>query len=352
MASDNRWSRRSFLADAGVAAVAAALPWKGALAQSRRFTIMALGGSWGDAIKEHIARPFAKQAGLELAYDERPNAQQLAALQASRNNPTVDVVELGGPRLGQAIALDLVEPLDPQRMPNYAAVYPAHKTRFYADRYVAPWALTFNTRFVDKARAQAEGWNLLLDPKLKGRVAIPKFGWMGEMWMNAVNLALGGNYDNLDRVVALCRKVLRENDGLVMESNDQGMKLLQSGEIVATPFWTGRTHQLADSKVPVDFVYPKGWVPYGGGFVIVKGTKNRAAAEQLIEISLDPQVQVAFAKKFSYLPTSSKAAELVKDLDRLRIAAADMERAVMLEHDKIFRFSDRNLERFNREVVG
>jgi len=36
----------------------------------------------------------------------------------------------------------------------------------------------------------------------------------------------------------------------------------------------------------------------------------------------------------------------------LRIAAADMERAVNLEYDKIYKFSDRNLERFNRDVVG
>jgi len=352
MTFDNAVSRRAFVAGSSAAAVLASLPGGPAWAQQRKFTIMALGGSWGDAIKEHIARPFGQKAGVELAYDERPNAQQLAALQAMRANPSVDVVELGGPRLGQAIALDLIEPLDAQRMPNYAAVHPANKNKFYADRYVAPWALTFNTKSVEKARAEAEGWNLLLDRKLKGRVAIPKFGWMGEMWMNAANLTLGGSYENFDPVVAFCRKIVRDNDGLVMESNDQGMKLFQTGEIVAAPFWTGRTYQMADAKLSVDFVYPKGWVPYGGGFVIVKGTKNRELAEQLIELSLDPQVQVAFAKKFSYLTTNTKAAELVKDIERLRIATADMDKAVNLEYDKIYRFSDRNLERFNRDVVG
>ena len=81
---------------------------------------------------------------------------------------------------------------------------------------------------------------MLLDKKLKGKVAIPKFGWMGEMWMNAANLTLGGSYENFDPVVAFCRKIVRENGGLVMESNDQGMKLFQTGEIVAAPFWTGR----------------------------------------------------------------------------------------------------------------
>lgn len=341
-------SRRALLAGSS------ALIWAGgpAFAQRGKFTIMALGGSWGDAIKESIARPFGAVANVELAYDERPNAQQLAALQAMRSNPSVDVVELGGPRLGQAIALDLIEPLDGMRMPNYAAVHDTNKNRFYADRYVAPWALTFNTKTVDKATAETQGWGLLLDRKLKGRVAIPKFGWMGEMWMNALNLALGGSYENFDPAVDFCRRIVRENDGLVMESNDQGMKLFQTGEIVAAPFWTGRTYQMADNKLPVDFVYPKGWVPYGGGFVIVKGTRNRALAEQFIDLSLSAEVQVAFAKKFSYLTTNTKAASLVQDLERLRIAEVDRNRALNLEYDKIYKFSDRNLERFNRDVVG
>ena len=124
-------------------------------AEAKKFTIMALGGSWGAAIKEYIATPFAKAQGVEIAYDERPNAQQLAALQAMRGNPSVDVVELGATRMGQAIALGLVERIDPARVPNFAAVESAYKNPYYADRYIAPWALTINTKVIDKAAADA-----------------------------------------------------------------------------------------------------------------------------------------------------------------------------------------------------
>ena len=112
---------------------------------------------------------------------------------------------------------------------------------------------------------------MLLDKRLKGKVAIPKFGWMGEMWMHAANLSLGGTYDNFDPVIELCRKVIRENDGLVMESNDQGMKMLSTGEVAATPFWVGRTYALQDQGIAgIDFVYPKSWIAYGSGFMIVR----------------------------------------------------------------------------------
>jgi putative spermidine/putrescine transport system substrate-binding protein len=322
-------------------------------AQGRKFTVMAVGGSWGTAIKELIGDPFAKANGAEIAYDQRPNAQQLAAIQAARGNPTVDVVELGSTRMGQAIALDLVERIDPAKVPNFAAVDPAYKNPFYADRYIAPWALTINTKVISKAEATQQGWSLLADKKLKGKVAIPKFGWMGEMWMHAANLSLGGSYDNFDPVVALCRKAIRENDGLVMESNDQGMQLLTSGEVAAAPFWVGRTYMLQDQKVAgIDFVYPKGWVAYGSGFMIVKGGPNTALAEKFVDQSLAPEVQVEIAKKFSYSATNTKAVPLIKDLPRLQISAEDQAKVQALDYEKMYKLSDKYLERVNREVVG
>ena len=322
-------------------------------AETRKFTVMALGGSWGAAIKDYIATPFAKAQGAEMAYDERPNAQQVAALQAMRGNPSVDVVELGATRMGQAIALGLVERIDPVRVPNFAAVEPAYKNPYYADRYIAPWALTINTKVMDKATVAQQGWDALLDKKLKGKVAIPKFGWMGEMWMHAANLSMGGTYENFDPVIAFCRRIVRENDGLVMESNDQGMKMFATGEIVAAPFWVGRTYMLQDQGVAgVDFVYPKGWVGYGSGFMIVKGAPNLALAEKFVDLSLAPEVQAEIAKKFSYSTTNAKAAPLVKDLPRLRIAAADAAKVQALDYEKMYKFSDKYLERMNREVVG
>lgn len=355
MKSSKSLSRRAALATGTASAMflPALLRSGDAVAQGRKFTVMAVGGSWGTAIKEMIGDPFAKANGVDVAYDQRPNAQQLAAIQAARANPTVDVVELGTTRMGQAIALDLVERIDPAKAPNFAAVGDAYKNPFYADRYIAPWALTINTKVVSKAEAAQQGWSLLLDKRLKGKVAIPKFGWMGEMWMHAANLSLGGSYDNFDPVVALCRKIIRENDGLVMESNDQGMQLFTNGEIVAAPFWVGRTYMLQDQGVAgIDFVYPNGWVAYGSGFMIVKGGPNKTLAEKFVDLSLSPEVQVQIAKKFSYSATNSKAMPLIKDLPRLQISAEDQAKVRALDYEKMYKLSDKYLERVNREVVG
>lgn len=356
MLNAHAWSRRTFLRRGGLAAVSTpfvlrALSASDALA-ARKLTVMTVGGSWGKAIQDMIGKPFTAKYNAETAYDQRPNAQQIAALEAMRANPAVDTIEIGGPRLGQAVALGLIEPIDPARVPNFALVEPAYKDKHVANRYVAAWALVYNTKRVDAAEAKAKGWDLLLAPKLKGKVAIPKFGWMGEMWMNAVNLTMGGTYANLDPVVAFCRKIVRENGGLVLSSNDEGMKFFTAEEIWAAPFWPGRALELSDKAVPVASTYPKGWVPYGSGFAIVKGTPNRDLAEKFVDISLSPEVQVEVAKRFSYLPTNPKAAAMVTDLPRLKMAREDMANAVNLAWDAIYKHSDKNLERFNREIVG
>lgn len=354
MARTRNWSRRDVIRAAGAAALGGPMVLRPSLAIAKpsRITVMAVGGSWGDAIRELIGNPYSKKYGIDVAYDQRPNAQQIAALQAMRGNPNIDTVELGSTRLGHAISLGLIAPINPKNAPNFAKVDPAHKNEYYADRYVAAWALTFNSREINRSAAESQGWNLLLDPKLKGRVAIPKFGWMGEMWMHALNLALGGDYERFDPAIEFCRKVVRENDGLVMESNDHGLKLFGSAEILAAPFWVGRTYQMQDKGIPVDFVYPRGWVPYGSGFVAVKGTGNEEWAERFIDVSLSPEVQVQVAKKFSYLPTNTEALAMVKEVPRLNIDKADMAKAQKLDYEKMYRFSDRYLERVNREVVG
>lgn len=347
MADLSTVSRRQMLLGGGLL-LAGARP---ARAESR-LTVMCLGGSWGDSIAAAIGKPFTAQTGVPVAYDNRPNAQQVAALLAMRDNPTVDTVEIGGPTEGKTVAAGLLAPLDPAVVTNAADILPAYRTKLFAYRLIVPFALTFNTKYVDRATALAQGWNILLDPKLKGKVAIPKFGWQGETWMNGINLTLGGSYDNFDPAVAFCRKIVQDNDGQVMESNDQGMTSFESEDIVAAPFWTGRTYELKDKGTPVDFVYAKGWTTHGVAMGIIKGAPNQALAQTFVNISLDADVQIALARRFAYLPTNRRAIAALKDQPRLQIAEADIATAAQLDYAKMVAQSDRNLERFDREVVG
>jgi putative spermidine/putrescine transport system substrate-binding protein len=344
------FARRAFLAG-GAATVAMTFAGRGAGAQDSAFTIMTVGGTWGDAIRRIIAEPFAKANNLRLTFDNRPNAQQLAALQAARGQPTVDTIELGGPRMGQAIALGLINKIDPALVPNHKRVFPALKNDHWAARSIAPWVLSFDKRMFSKEEVEQRGWSILTDPKVKGRVAIPNFGWMGEMWLNSVNQAAGGSYDHLDPAFAIARKVTKENGGVVMISNDQGMKLFSTGEIVVAPFWSGRTLELQRKNTPLDFAFVKGWSPYGFGFSVVAGRANPALAQKMVDYSLSDEAQLAFARGFSYVPTL-QGLEVPADMPDSKVAPAAFDVAANLDYSEVVKYSDASLERWNKEIVG
>ena len=340
-------TRRTILAGASALTLT---PRDGA-AQTTGFTIMTVGGSWGDAIRKIIAEPFAAQHNLKLTFDNRPNAQQLAVLQASRGRPTIDTVELGGPRLGQSVSLGLVQRIDPALAPNFTRVIPALKTEFWAARSIAPWVLTFDTRVFTRAEAEARGWSLLLDPRAKGRVAIPNFGWMGEMWLNSINQAAGAAYDRLDPAIEIARKTLKENAGVVMISNDQGMRLFTAGEIAVAPFWSGRTLELKRQGVPLDFAFVKGWSPYGFGFSVVANGPKAELAHRFVDASLAEPAQLTFARQFGYVPTL-QGLRVPDDMPEAQVPEAAFADAAILDYTEIAKLSDRNLERWNKEVVG
>ncbi|MCW3474947.1 extracellular solute-binding protein [Limobrevibacterium gyesilva] len=343
-------SRRAFTA-AGAASVAMSFCGRGARARETAFTIMTVGGTWGDAIRKIIAEPFAKAHNLRLTFDNRPNAQQLAALQASRGQPTIDTIELGGPRMGQAIALGLISKIDQALAPNIKRVFPVLRNDYWAARSIAPWVLSFDKRVFSKEEVEQRGWSILTDPKVKGRVAIPNFGWMGEVWLNSVNQAAGARYDQLDPAFALARKVTKENGGVVMISNDQGMKLFSTGEIVVAPFWSGRTLELQRKNLPLNFALVRGWSPYGFGFSVVAGRANPDLAQKMVDFSLSDEAQLAFARGFAYVPTL-QGLEIPSDMPDSRIAPAAFDLAANLDYSEVVKYSDASLERWNKEVVG
>jgi len=320
-------------------------------AKETTFTIMTVGGSWGNAIRKIIAEPFAARHGLTLAFDNRPNAQQLAVLQASRGNPTIDTIELGGPRLGQATAMGLIAKIDPTIVKNHARVFPGLRNDYWAARAIGPWALAYNTEVFKKEEVAEKGWDLMLDPRAKGRVAVPNFGWLGETWLHSINQPMGGTYQNLDPAFTFARKVVKDNGGLIMISNDQGMKLFGTGEIVIAPFWSGRTLELQRKGVPLGLAYPKGWSPYGFGFSVVDQGANATLAQQFVDAALSDEAQLTFARQFSYVPTLQDL-KVPDDMPDSKISPALFDIAANLDYSEVAKYSDKNLERWNMEVVS
>ena len=51
--------------------------------------------------------------------------------------------------------------------------------------------------------------------------------------------------------------LVKKNNAILLSSADAGMQAFTRGEIVAMPFWNGRTNLLVRNNVPVKMVYPR-----------------------------------------------------------------------------------------------
>src|SRR5204863_3179522 len=130
--------------------------------------------------------------------------------------------------------------------------------------------------------------------------------------------------DNTDRGMQDISDPEKKNNAILLSSADAGMQAFTRGEIVAMPFWNGRSNLLVRNKVPVQMVYPKGWIATGNGHVILKNTKFYKEANRLINNLLDPALQVKLGTTFGY-PPSNGTAKLPPEFEDMRVPQSAFE---------------------------
>jgi putative spermidine/putrescine transport system substrate-binding protein len=352
-------SRRGFLSAAGTAAASIALCEAGrpSVAHAQEtFTVSIVGGNFGKAqIKEFITDPdFEKKNNVSISYDFAQDNIRAAKAIASCGNPvfvTVDAQNLQAVMLAEA---GCIEDYDLSVVTNYKDIVDAAKeaprkglSNFYAPFVILAYGLTYNTKEIPEPTSFED----LMSPKLKGRIAVPSFDWMGPQFLYSANAALGGSDNDLGRGFQFLSDLVKKNGAIVLNNSDSAQQAFTRGEVVAMPFWNGRTNLLAKSGLPVKMVYPKNWVVTGSGHVITKGNKFSKQANLLVNNMLNGDFQMKMGAAFGY-PPSNKTAKLSGDIEAMRIPDAAFDVAARLDYGAITNNMASNLARWNKDVLG
>ncbi len=320
------------------------------------FAISLVGGTWGQGqIKTYITgTDFEKKNNVTISYDYAQDNIRAAKAMASCGNPVFTTVEALN---SQAVLLaegGCVADYDLDIATNYKDILDLSKepprkglSHYFAASYMMAIGLTYNT----KETAEPASFEDLLSPRFKGRIAVPSFDWFGPQFLYAVNGALGGTNDNVDRGMQFIADLVKKNNAILLSSADAGMQAFTRGEIIAMPFWNGRTNLMVRNGVPVKMVYPKGWISTGNGHVILKNTKFYKEANRLINNLLDPELQAKLGTTFGY-PPSNKLAKLPPEFADIRVPEQVFERAARLDYGVLTANSAKNLERWSRDVLG
>ncbi|HEY1393706.1 MAG TPA: extracellular solute-binding protein, partial [Methylibium sp.] len=278
--------------------------------------------------------------------DNKNSGQAIAALIAEKASPVADVTYLGG------IAAD------PAKNAGVLAAYkPKNWDRIPADLkdpaghwftiHSGTLGLLVNTAALGKA-AVPSSWSDLLKPEYKGLVGYldPTSAAVGQLGVMAVNLALGGSYENLDAGIRYFQ-ALSKNQPIVPKQTAYARVLSGEIPILVDYDFNAYRAQYTD-KAPVRFVIPKEGTlvfPYVMG--LVSNAPHAENGKKVLDFVLSDESQTMWGNAFLRPVFTDR---LSKEAKSKFLPDSDYARAKAVDLKKLAAAQPRIVERYKAEV--
>ncbi|MDX3926854.1 MAG: extracellular solute-binding protein [Shinella sp.] len=258
-------------------------------------------------------KAFTERTGITVVHDYYSSESEM--LTKLRTNPgAYDLVVLNAARCAQAVAEDLLQPIDFSKVPNAATVDENLRSNanFSKDGqgYAVPWVWGMTSLAIREGKPKPESYSALADATYKGRVAMDDDA--------IINVGIGAlmtgqdmnDPKDLDAVTAALKSI-KPNVKLLWSTEDQWNKSFAADEFDLSVFWSGGSvRSKRNSKLPVEFVVPKegavGWVD---GLGIPASAPNAEGALAFANWMIDPAFYVEWATKVG-APVSSNSAAI------------------------------------------
>jgi len=338
--------RRNFLALALAGAsfgfVAPALV-DGATAQQRAicYNCPPEWADWGSQLKAIRAK-----LGIEVPPDNKNSGQTLSALIAEKAKPVADVAYFGGSFGDTAKAAGVLAPYKPSGWDKIPADFKDPDGHWFTI-HSGTLGLFINTAAL-KGKPVPQSWADLLKPEYKGMVGYldPTSAAVGQLGVMALNIALGGTYENLDPAIKYF-KALQANQPIVPKQTSYARVI--SGEIpILFDYDFNAYRGLHKDKAPVAFVIPKeGTVSFPYIMGLVANGPNSANGKKVLDFVLSDDSQAMWGEAFLRPVFADK---LSKEAQAKFLPAADYARAKPIDLKKLNAAQKMIADRYKAEV--
>ncbi len=265
--------------------------------------------NWGEYISDgeddtmDVNAEFEKKYGIEVIYDTYDNNEVMYS-KLKGGGVSYDIVIPSDYMIERMIKEDMLEKIDYSNLENYKYIPEKYRnlrfdpTNEYSVPYTVSYVgLIYNKTMVDEA---PDSWTVLWDEKYTNNILM--FGNPRDAFAIAQSI-LGMDY-NTESTVAwkVAAELLKDQKNVSPNYvNDEVFLKMESGEAAFAPYYVGDFLSMKENNDDLEFVYPKEGVNYFvDGCCILKGSKNKRAAELYIDFLLDPEVAKANAEYICY----------------------------------------------------
>ncbi len=265
--------------------------------------------NWGEYISDgvddslDVNAAFEEKYGINVVYETYDNNEVMYS-KLKGGGVSYDIVIPSDYMIERMIAEDMLQPIDFSNIPNYKYIPEKYKNlahdpdNIYSVPYtVGMVGLIYNTAMVEEAPTS---WTALWDKNYSNSILM--FNNPRDAFAISQSI-LGMDYNNESpsawRVAA---ELLKEQKSVSPAYvNDEIFLKMETGEAALAPYYAGDFLSMQENNPDLSFVYPEEGVNFFvDGACILKGSKNKLAAELYINFLLEPEVALANAEYICY----------------------------------------------------
>jgi len=265
--------------------------------------------NWGEYISDgaddtlDVNKAFEEKYGIKVIYDTYDNNESMYS-KLKGGGVNYDVVFPSDYMIERMIKEGLLEKIDFDNVPNFKYIPEKYRHLSYdpTNEYSIPYTvsyvgLIYNSKMVEEA---PDSWLALWDERYENNILM--FNNPRDAFAIAQSI-LSMDY-NMESPVAwrTAAALLKEQKSIApVYVNDEVFLKMEAGEAALAPYYVGDYLTMKENNDDLEFVYPKEGVNYFFDCAcILKGAKNKQAAELYLNFLNEPDVALANAEYICY----------------------------------------------------